>query len=217
MYSVMVGKNTDKPKSSLSSINEPAIFMDADGTLWADNGPGSIFQEINLSRLSSKLLSLCDSLSIYRVFIVTNQTCVARGLFSLGDLEARIAEIEEFVRESGVDLRFRFCIHHPEASEIDFRIDCLCRKPAPGLIQEISKDFSIDLESSLFIGDRITDAQAANYAGIKHVFLIANEKMFELNVFSNIQKYDNSTVAFRVVPTIALLAIYFRKYGVQFL
>jgi len=217
MYPRAVGKNTEKSSSSSLTNYEPAIFVDVDGTLWPDKGPGSILHDIDLAALSIQISNLCNAISIYSVFAVSNQTCVARGLCTLDELKERVGEIEEYIRKSGVKFDFRYCIHHPEASDINYRIECSCRKPAPGLIQDISRDFSINLESSLFIGDRITDAQSASYAGIKRIFLIDNEKMFESNVFPINHEYAYTSVPFRVISSIAFLVNYIRHYGVQLL
>lgn len=206
-------KTTDKA-DGLHTIYKAAIFVDADGTLWPDKGPGSIFQNIDLTALSSQLLMLSDALSVDRIFVVSNQTCVARGLCTLDNLQKRTSEIQEWVRKSGVQFDFKYCLHHPEASDDNYRIECYCRKPEPGIIQDISQSFSINLESSIFIGDRITDAQAASYAGIKQIFLINNKKMFESNVSSINHKYLYASVSFRVISSIECLIAYIRECGV---
>ena len=206
-------KSTEK-SSIPPAIYEPAILIDADGTLWPDLGPGSIFQKIDLVSLSSQIKDLCCVFSIDRVFVVSNQTCVARGLCTLDDLKKRISVLERFIRKSGVRFDFKYCVHHPEASDYHFRIQCVCRKPRPGIIRDISKSFSIDLKSSIFIGDRITDAQAASYSGIKQIFLIENVNLFKSNISSVNEENLYTPVSFRVIPSISYLISYIRRNGV---
>jgi len=209
-----VGKNTESSLSVSLKSYEPAIFVDVDGTLWPDKGPGSIFHDIDLHAVSSQLKGLCNAASIHRVFAVSNQTCVARGLCTLEQLRERVFEIESNIQKSGVAFDFRYCIHHPEATNIKYRIQCNCRKPSPQMVTEITQKFSIDLNRSIFIGDRITDAQSASYAGVKHIFLTNNEKMFELNINPINEKYTYKLVNFRVIPSIPLLTRYIQYYGV---
>lgn len=208
-------KNTENSRDSLLINHEPAIFVDVDGTLWPDKGPGSIFHEIDLRALSSQLQDLCNSASIHRVFAVSNQTCVARGLCTLEQLRVRVSHIEDNIRSYGVKFDFRYCIHHPQATNIEYRIECDCRKPSPQMVIDISREFSIDLNRSIFIGDRITDAQSASRAGIKQIFLIYNEKMFEPNINQTDEKYTFKLVNFRLIPSIPLLAKYIQNYGMK--
>jgi D-glycero-D-manno-heptose 1,7-bisphosphate phosphatase len=196
---------------------KPAIFIDADGTLWPDYGPGSIFQEIDFEVLSHELLSLSQAFSTKHLFVISNQTCVARGLKTLTQLEERIGEIEDCVRKLGLNFTFEYCLHHPEASDKKYRKLCACRKPAPGLIQDISSTWSIDLKTSLFIGDRITDAQAASYAGIKRIFLIDNEKLFEQNVSHINTKESYIPISFLVISSISSLVEYIQSHGLELL
>ena len=198
-------KDTEKLPDSPLKYSQPAIFMDADGTLWPDKGPGSIFQDIDLVGLASQIRNLCYVTSIERVFVVSNQTCVARGLCTLNELRERIREIEVSVRKLGVSFDFRYCVHHPNALDALYRVKCDCRKPSPKIIMDISDKFSIDLRSSIFVGDRITDAQSASYAGVKHIFLIHNEKMFESNIYSLNPDYDHRLISFRITPSITYL------------
>jgi D-glycero-D-manno-heptose 1,7-bisphosphate phosphatase len=208
-----VGQNTEKSERILLKPTKPAIFMDADGTLWPDYGPGSIFYEINLEVLSHELLSLSQAFSTKHLFVVSNQTCVARGLKTLSQLEERVDEIENYVRKLGLNFSFEYCLHHPEASDEKYRVSCACRKPAPGLIQDISNTWSIDLKKSLFIGDRITDAQAASYAGINRIFLIDNDKLFEQNVSHIKTKESYIPIAFIVISSISSLLKYTKSHG----
>jgi histidinol-phosphate phosphatase family protein len=74
--------------------------------------------------------------------------------------------------EKGVSLDAEYyCLHHPEATVAQYRINCDCRKPKPGLILKAAKDMDIDISQSWFIGDNLSDIQAGKNAGC-HTLLL---------------------------------------------
>lgn len=102
----------------------------------------------------------------YRIVIATNQSGVSRGLFSAATLNAIHAKMHQALTQYGgyIDAIF-FCPH----SEKDL---CQCRKPHPGLLQQISKRFDIELKNIPVVGDSLRDLQAAETVGcIPHLVL----------------------------------------------
>jgi len=90
----------------------------------------------------------------YNVAVATNQSGLARGLFDLDDLEAIHDKMRELVEAAGGHIAgIYYCPHLPTAG-------CSCRKPAPGLLDAISEDFSTSLTNVVFIGDSLKDLQA---------------------------------------------------------
>ena len=97
-----------------------------------------------------------------------NQSGVARGLFSLGSVGAvhdRIATLLLPFRAK-IDA-FYFCPHHPEADVLEFRAECECRKPKPGLLRRAAEELGLDLAASWMIGDRLSDLEAGAAAGCR--------------------------------------------------
>jgi D-glycero-D-manno-heptose 1,7-bisphosphate phosphatase len=86
---------------------------------------------------------------------------------------------------------FAICYHHPSARNFLLRKKCECRKPLPGLINSMVRKHNISPQRSFLIGDRITDIQSGAAAGIKHLFLIVNPKMLEINENTSSQPLQN--------------------------
>ncbi len=93
-------------------------------------------------------------------FLVTNQSGVARGLFGEADVEALHAWMrEELARAGGRLDDVRYCPHHPDAG-------CRCRKPGPGMIEDLARAWPVDLAASLVVGDKPSDLEAGRAAGV---------------------------------------------------
>ncbi len=94
----------------------------------------------------------------YYLCVVTNQSGIARGLYTEKDMENFNAELSRELQKLGISLQlFLFCPHKPEDS-------CNCRKPNTGLLDYVDKIFGIDLKKSIFIGDKESDILCAkNY------------------------------------------------------
>ena len=94
----------------------------------------------------------------YLVTVATNQSGVARGLFSEQTLQKIHQKMEKLLEARGTRLDGIFyCPHGPQAN-------CICRKPKPGMLFQIAKQFNVKLSETLFVGDNITDIRAAEMA-----------------------------------------------------
>lgn len=94
----------------------------------------------------------------YLVTIASNQSGLARGLYSVETLQQIHHKMERMLAVRGVSVDGIFyCPHGPEAN-------CVCRKPKPGLLMQIAHQFDIDLSTTPFVGDSISDIQAAKMA-----------------------------------------------------
>ena len=97
----------------------------------------------------------------YRVFVVTNQRCVAKGLLSVADLEKIHEQMSQALSRAGAKLDgIYYCPH-------DYEPSCNCRKPAPGMLLEAAQAHGVDLQSSWVVGDSEIDIQAGKSAGCK--------------------------------------------------
>lgn len=106
----------------------------------------------------------------FRVVIATNQSGIARGLFSEQDFEAFMAWVAEQLANHGTyfDACF-YCPHHPTAGVGDYAVPCKCRKPLPGMLLTAFRLFPTELGRSFLIGDRESDLLAARSAGVRGV------------------------------------------------
>jgi len=103
----------------------------------------------------------------FYVFVVTNQSGVARSYFTEDDVIRLHHWIEaELVRTGAYIDAFRYCPHHEQAVLPQYRKACNCRKPRPGMITDLLASFPVDRQRSILIGDSGRDLEAAQEAGI---------------------------------------------------
>ncbi|MDR3492326.1 MAG: D-glycero-beta-D-manno-heptose 1,7-bisphosphate 7-phosphatase [Gammaproteobacteria bacterium] len=113
----------------------------------------------------------------YEVFIVTNQSGVARGHYDLAMLENIHKKLHATLAEAGGKIKeIFFCPHHPDEA-------CECRKPQPGLIYKIQKKYNLDLTQTYFIGDSKVDIQAAKEAGCKPILVLTGNGLKTIENF----------------------------------
>src|SRR5579875_2452690 len=141
-----------------------AVFLDKDGTI-IENVPYNV--DPALIRLAPGAEEGLERLhrAGYLLFVVSNQSGVARGYFPESALEGVAARLEELLAAFGVPLSgFAYCPHHPEALVEGYAVTCDCRKPEPGLILRMAAEHGIDLARSWMIGDILDDIQAGRAA-----------------------------------------------------
>jgi D-glycero-D-manno-heptose 1,7-bisphosphate phosphatase len=146
--------------------HRPAVFLDRDGTLNHDTG--YVYRIADFRWLPGAVNAVrALNNGGYYVFIVTNQSGVARGLYD----EAAIRDLHDWMngelRAAGARIDdFRYCPHHPEASVAAYRTVCSCRKPAAGMLLDLMKAWPVVRDGSIMIGDRESDAAAGTAAGL---------------------------------------------------
>ena len=160
-----------------------AIFLDADGVLWNDVGPGGILS--GKDHAVQNLVLLTSSTNDPRLrIVISNQTFAARKQINYFKFRAYVRSFFCGLIKMGLLDDYAICYHHPHANNVFLRKKCKCRKPNPALLNSIAKKHNIDLQKSVFIGDRITDIQAGSAAEIQNLYLITNDRMLEMNVNS---------------------------------
>lgn len=152
-------------------LRRPALILDRDGVLNVDHGyVGSKhrFEWMNGAREAIRQATDAGA----HVFIVTNQSGVARGFYDEKAVEALHRWIADQVRAIGGTIDdFRFCPFHPEATIAAYRRVSGWRKPKPGMILDLIRRWELDPARSVLIGDQATDLAAATAAGIAgHLF-----------------------------------------------
>ena len=147
-----------------------ALFLDRDGVINVDHGYVHQIQEFTFNDKIFELLHLFIQ-NNYKIFIVTNQSGIGRGYYSLDDFKKLTRwMLEEFKKESIEIEEVKFCHHAPE-------LKCNCRKPATGMIEDILKNYNIDLKNSYMIGDKQSDIDLAHNAKIGHSIAIGERVM----------------------------------------
>ncbi len=162
----MDGTTRSSGAPSRPAMLRPAVFLDRDGTLNEDTGYVHRWADFHwLSGAKAAIRRLNDAGVL--VFVVTNQSGVARGLFGEDAVTALHEKMREDLRTVGAGIDdFRYCPHHPDIGVAPYRRVCACRKPAPGMILDLIAQWPVDAAASVMVGDRESDAQAGRAAGI---------------------------------------------------
>lgn len=150
-------------------MQKKIIYLDRDGVINKDFGYVSKIEDFEFC---DGVLDSCKKLidNGFEIIIVTNQSGIGRGYYSLEDFKILSNYMKkEFEKKDTPILKIYFCPHNPDE-------DCQCRKPKAGMIFESLKDFSIDLDSSWLIGDKMSDVECAKNGNISNRVLIDNEK-----------------------------------------
>ncbi len=156
----------------VSSGSSQAAFLDRDGTIIEDLGYLGDPDGIRFIPGAIEALQVLQRAG-YRLILVTNQAGVARGLITEADVGRVNARLAERLAEAGV--RFHgiyYCPHHPEHGPPEYRRDCACRKPKPGMIHQAIRDLDLDPARSVVIGDHVTDAALAQaFPGMRAILV----------------------------------------------
>jgi D-glycero-D-manno-heptose 1,7-bisphosphate phosphatase len=159
------------PLTGKATPSRKAVFLDRDGTLNKNTHYLIDFEDFELLPGVIEGLRLLQNMD-YRLFVVSNQSGVARGYFSYEAVEELHGKIREHLAGLGIRLEeLVFCPHHPEGKVEAYAGDCDCRKPKPGMIRKLAAKYDIDMAQSIMVGDNLSDAMAGINAGVGAVWL----------------------------------------------
>jgi D-glycero-D-manno-heptose 1,7-bisphosphate phosphatase len=144
-----------------------AVFFDRDGVLNQDSGYPYLPEHIRWIPGAFEAVKAANDAG-YKVFVVTNQSGIARGFYTEEDVQSLHRwMMKQCAAEGGKIHDFIYCPHHPDEGRGAYRVECECRKPKPGMIQALIKKHGLDAGNSFFVGDRAIDMEAAKAAGVK--------------------------------------------------
>jgi D,D-heptose 1,7-bisphosphate phosphatase len=165
--------NSDYTSGKISQMNyenkQKAIFLDRDGVTTVEKDLVYNHENLELYSFTPKAIREINN-STYLSVIVTNQSVIARNLCTVEELEYIHKKMETKLgnRHAKLDAIY-YCPHHPDKGypeeRKEYKIDCECRKPKPGMLLEAAKDLNIDLQESWLIGDAERDVIAGKRAG----------------------------------------------------
>jgi D-glycero-D-manno-heptose 1,7-bisphosphate phosphatase len=163
-------------------MSKRSIFLDKDGTL-VENVPDNVDPD-KIQLCSGAIAGLQRLYAAgYELYVITNQSGVAQGLFPEAALTAVEARLRQLLGNAGIALHgFYYCPHHPNGNVSTYAIACDCRKPQPGLIYRAATEHTIDLTQSWFIGDILHDVEAGRVAGCRTILIDnGNETEWQLS------------------------------------
>lgn len=145
--------------------SEFAVFVDRDGTINVDVDFLSHPSQLSIIPRSADAIRELNELGI-PVVVITNQSGIARGLYTEDDLTVVHNAMDEELRKSGASIfDYFYCPHHPVEGIGKYRVDCECRKPKPGMLIDAGKKYGFDLRRSFLIGDKCIDVQTGKSVG----------------------------------------------------
>ncbi len=148
------------------------VFFDRDGVI-NNNGLYYTYKIENFS-FNEGVIDALKTLQQkgFEFVIVSNQSGISKGIYTITDVEILHKHIEEKLRQSGVSvLEFYYCTHHPDFTS------CLCRKPSPLLFEKATARFDIDIKKSWMVGDQKRDIEAGEAAGLKGILIEPNSDL----------------------------------------
>ena len=158
---------------------QKTIFLDRDGVLNPDKDLISKVEDFEIFPYTGRSVRKINE-SEYLAIVATNQSVVARNLCTEEGLRNIHNKLDTLLGQEHAKLdALYYCPHHPDkgypGENPDYKIDCDCRKPKPGMLLKAAKEFNIDLSASYFIGDDQRDIEAGQRAGVTTVGLMSGK------------------------------------------
>lgn len=176
--------------------NQKAAFLDRDGVINVNYGYVSKAEDITFfPGVFEATKKLQDA--GYQIFVITNQSGIGRGYYSEAEFHQLTSWITKQFQQHGVTISdTAFCPHHPEKAHPPYLQVCHCRKPAPGMINQLSEQYKVDKHQSVLFGDKLSDIKAAENAGLGFAWLIDSVDP-TLNVDDTVEKIRPSLNALK--------------------
>jgi D-glycero-D-manno-heptose 1,7-bisphosphate phosphatase len=172
----------------------PAVFLDRDGTMIEDVGYLSRQEDLHWYPWTIDAIRLLNRAG-FLVCVTTNQGAVGLGFYDEDFVRSLHADMSKTLAAADARIdAWYFCPHYPTAVIDQYRVECDCRKPQPGMIRQAMTDFPIDLSRSFVVGDKTADVGMATAMGARAILVKTGYGEAEL------RRYDGD------VPGVAFVA-----------
>ncbi|QGZ60704.1 D-glycero-beta-D-manno-heptose 1,7-bisphosphate 7-phosphatase [Paraburkholderia acidisoli] len=149
-----------------------AAFIDRDGVINAELNYVHRIEDFHiLPGVFDALAALRDA--GYAIVVVTNQAGIAKGKYTEAQFQRLTSHMLDLFNDRQIQVeRVYHCPHHPEGTVAEYAVDCHCRKPGPGMIEQAVRDLNLRVDRSVLIGDKISDTDAGRAAGVATNILV---------------------------------------------
>lgn len=152
-----------------------AAFLDRDGVINLDRAYVHRWEDFEFVPGAIEAMRDLQEAG-YALVVVTNQSGLARGMYTEDDFERLTQRMWQHLQDAGVTLTAVYhCPHHPKGLVPALAIECDCRKPEPGMILRAAREHGLSLTASLMVGDKPADMQAARAAGVGRAYLVQSD------------------------------------------
>ncbi|AMA64960.1 D-glycero-beta-D-manno-heptose-1,7-bisphosphate 7-phosphatase [Candidatus Arsenophonus lipoptenae] len=185
------------------NLNISAIFLDRDGIINYDYG--YVYEKDTFQFIEGSVEALQELKTMnYVLVIVTNQSGIAKGLFT----ETQFIDLTNWMYRELIQYGIKidgiyYCPHHPNAIKMKYKQICNCRKPKAGWLFTAQKKMNINMKTSYMVGDKLSDMKAGKNAGIGTTVLVS--------VNNSIMDYDKKYVDW-IINSLAELPYRIKKY-----
>ncbi len=172
-----------------------AVFLDRDGTINIDgNGYISKTEDFKLYPFAPEAIKMLNDAG-FLVFVVTNQSGIARGYYTLADLDKLHSKMKNILAEIGAKIDDIFISpYHIEGKIEPFNIDHEDRKPGLGMLKKAMAKYPIELKHSFMVGDRYTDIEFGRKANLQTILVKTGMGEEEFKQRKNWKKYPHFVV-----------------------
>jgi len=145
----------------------PAVYLDRDGTINVEKDYLYKIEDFEFIPGAPEAIKRLKDAG-FLVVVVTNQSGVARGYYTLEDVERLHVYLSTcLVKYNAAVDGYYVCPHHPDEGSGELTMDCACRKPKPGMLLDAAADLGVDLHRSWMVGDKVADVEAGSEAGVR--------------------------------------------------
>ena len=168
-------------------------FLDRDGVINENTGYLYQIEHFQFKEGCIEALKTLQELG-YEIAIITNQSGIARGYYSEKDYQHLTDWMLAELNRNGISiLQVKYCPHLPSGVVPEYTKVCNCRKPKPGMINEIiaEQGGEVDRAASILVGDNLSDIDAGRAAGLNQLFLVGEQSHSESAVALNCQTFNS--------------------------
>lgn len=167
-----------------NNINKKAIIFDRDGTLNEDDGYTYKIDKLKWKPGAIELIKFLNEKQ-YFIFVATNQSGIARGIFSENDMHKFHNTMQSELKKYKAHIdKFYFCPYHTDGVVKKYKKDSIDRKPNTGMLVKIREEWDLDKNNILLIGDKDTDIECAKNFNINGLKYNGKDNLFEFYIRS---------------------------------